>query len=75
MPRELRRATRAVLDVLTDEPASTSDLYDRMGYPGLMRANLIPYPAFRNALAELEAEGLAQSITTQGEGTLWRRPA
>ena len=59
MTPAIDRGRRAVLDVLTDEPASTSDLYDRMGYPALMRANLIPYPAFREALAALEAEGLA----------------
>ncbi len=36
-----------------------------------MQAGLIPYAAFRRALAELEAEGLATSATGEDGETLW----
>ena len=71
MPNERGRET--VLGALTDDPASTSDLYDRIGYPALLRAGLIPYPAFRETLVELEAEGRAASGTDEDGATLWRR--
>jgi len=61
------------LAALTDEPTSTSDLYERVGYVALMRAGVIPYKKFRLALAELEAEGLAASETGEDGDTLWRR--
>ena len=61
-----------LLAVLTDEPMSTSDLYDRVGYPALARAGLIPYPAFRSELAALAAAGLAISTTGEDGSTLWR---
>ena len=63
----------AVLHALGDEPVSTSDLYERIGYVELMRVNLIPYAAFRRALAELDAEGLAESSEAEDGATLWRR--
>jgi hypothetical protein len=37
-----------------------------------MHAGLIPYRAFRQALAELEAEGLAESSPGEDGETLWR---
>jgi hypothetical protein len=61
------------LAVLTDEPQSTSELYERVGYVALMRANMIPYKRFRMALVELQAEGLAASETGEDGDTLWRR--
>jgi hypothetical protein len=64
-----------LLAVLCDEPASTSDLYDRVGYPSLMRLGLIQYQAFRDALVELERDGLAKSEAADDGSTLWRRPA
>lgn len=75
MPRSSAGGPLAVLRVLTDTATSTEDLYDRAGYPALMRAGLIPYRAFRAALAELEAEGLAASETDADGATLWRRTA
>ena len=60
-----------LLAVLTSEPTSTSDLYERVGYVTLARLGLIPYPAFRDALAKLAASGLAQHDTAQDGSTLW----
>ena len=61
-----------LLDVLTDEPTSTSDLYSRAGYARLMQHGLIPYHAFRDALAALCAQGLVESQLAQDGATLWR---
>ena len=47
---------------LTDEPVSTSDLYERIGYPALVELGLIPYDAFRGELAALAAEELEQHL-------------
>ena len=63
-----------VLAALTDEPATTSELYDRVGYATLARAGLIPYEAFRAELMRLSAAGLADSEMAHDGGTLWRRP-
>jgi hypothetical protein len=63
-----------LLDVLTDEPTSTSDLYERMGYPALVRAGLVPYDAFRAELVRLSAAGLAQQGKDEDGATTWRRP-
>lgn len=60
-----------LLAVLTSEPTSTSDLYERVGYVTLARLGLIPYPAFRDALAKLSASGLAQRDTAQDGSTVW----
>ena len=64
-----------LLAVLTDEPTSTDDLYDRVGYPALMRVGLIQYHAFRAELTKLSAAGLAESSQGADGATLWRRPA
>ena len=66
-----RRA--ALLGALTDEPTSTSDLYDRLGYPQLLRARLIGYHDFRAALEALAKEGLADGEPADDGSTLWRR--
>jgi hypothetical protein len=69
------RVRATLLGALGAEPTSTSDLYDRIGYPALMRAGLIDYREFRKRLAELEGDGLAQSTKGDDEtGTLWRLP-
>jgi hypothetical protein len=73
MPHTSAAGPLAALGALTDEPVSTSDLYERVGYPALMRAGCIPYRRFRGALAELEAEGLAASEQGADGDTLWRR--
>ena len=64
-----------LLAALTDEPASTSELYDRVGYPALVREGLVPYAAFRAELVRLSAAGLADSERADDGSTLWRRPA
>jgi hypothetical protein len=73
MPRTSAAGPLTALTFLTDEPQSTSDLYDKVGYTALMRAGMIPYRRFRTALAELEAEGLAEGSTGEDGDTLWRR--
>ena len=62
-----------LLDALTSEPTSTSDLYDRVGYPALTRVGLIPYRAFRDELAKLSASGLAHSGDAPDGSTVWWR--
>ena len=63
----------AVLAVLTDEPTSTDELYERVGYPTLTRVGLVAYEAFRAELVRLASEGLAESRTGEEGATLWRR--
>ena len=63
----------ALLAVLADEPTSTSDLYDRVGYATLVRIGLVPYPAFRAELEKLAAEGLVERETAPDGATVWRR--
>jgi hypothetical protein len=62
-----------LLDALTSEPTTTSDLYDRVGYPALTRLGLIPYQAFRDELAKLSAAGLARSEDAADGSTVWWR--
>ena len=62
-----------LLDALSDEPATTSELYDRVGYPALTRLGLIPYHAFRAELAKLSAAGLAHSEDAPDGSTVWWR--
>jgi hypothetical protein len=63
-----------LLAALTSEPATTSEVYERIGYVTLTRLGLIPYPAFRQALAGLSASGLAQHDTAQDGSTVWWIP-
>jgi hypothetical protein len=65
----------ALLAVVTREPASTSELYDRTGYPALVRLGLIPYRAFRAELAALAATGAIESETAPDGTTIWRLAA
>jgi hypothetical protein len=62
-----------LLAALTDQPATTSDVYDRVGYAALTRVGLVPYEAFRRELVGLEARGLAASHVGEDGATLWRR--
>lgn len=57
---------------LTSEPTSTSELYERVGYPALARVGLIPYEAFRAELARLAAAGDVESYTGADGSTMWR---
>ena len=65
--------TSSLLAVITAEPASTDELYERVGYPTLARLGLIPYHAFREALAQLAASGAIESQTAADGSTMWRR--
>jgi hypothetical protein len=65
----------ALLDALTSEPTSTSELYERVGYATLVQLGLIPYAAFRAELVRLSAAGLAESDTSDDGSTVWRLPA
>lgn len=62
-----------LLDALTSEPMTTSDLYDRVGYPALTRVGLIPYHTFRAELVKLSAAGLAHSEDAPDGSTMWWR--
>ncbi len=65
--------TSALMAVITPEPASTSELYDRIGYPNLARLGLIPYHAFRAELAALAVTGAIEGETAPDGATTWRR--
>ena len=69
------RAATIVLSALSEEPTSTSDLYEKLGYRKLMRAGLIDYRAFRQVLARLEAGGLVLMDVADDESSLWRLPS
>jgi hypothetical protein len=64
--------TSTLMAVVTPEPASTSDLYDRVGYPMLARLGLIPYHAFHAELTALAASGAIESETAPDGSTIWR---
>lgn len=66
--------TSVLLTAITTDPASTSELYDRVGYPALARIGLIPYHAFRAELAALAATGVIESATAPDGSTIWRLP-
>ena len=65
--------TSPLIAVITTDPASTSDLYERVGYPTLVRLGLIPYDAFREALVRLAATGAIEGYTGPDGSTMWRR--
>lgn len=66
-----------LIAALGDEPVTTSDLYDRVGYLELTRLGLIPYHAFRAELDRLAREGLVEVSSAEDGSSLWRhaRPA
>src|SRR5207249_4499593 len=63
--RRMSRAS-ALLAVLTDQPASTSELFDRVGYATLVCVGLVRYEAFRADLMRLSAAGPAARDATGG---------
>ena len=65
--------TATLMAALGEEPLTTSDLYDRIGYLELTRLGLIPYHAFRAELHRLAAAGLALSSRAEDGASLWRR--
>jgi hypothetical protein len=62
----------ALLEALSGEPASTSALYERVGYATLTRIGLVPYHAFRAELVRLSAAGLVVGETARDGSTVWR---
>jgi hypothetical protein len=66
----MTRAHEAILTALAEGPATTSELYDRLGYPALLRLQLIDYRAFRRVVGELED---AKRISGEPDenGTIW----
>lgn len=64
----------ALLAVLSDGAASTSVLYDRVGYPMLTRLGLVPYHAFRGELVRMAAGGLVIGEPGADGSTIWRLP-
>ena len=64
----------ALLLALTSEPASTSDIYDRIGYVTLTRLGLVPYHALRAELGKLSAAGVIESCTGGDGSTMWWLP-
>jgi hypothetical protein len=65
----------ALSDALRAGPATTSELYDRVGYATLTRLGLIPYAAFRAELVELAAAGEVEQDTAPDGSALWRLKA
>lgn len=70
----MSRASDVLLAALTEEPATTSALYERVGYAALVEIGLVPYDAFRAELGKLSAAGLAETGTDDDGATLWRVP-
>jgi hypothetical protein len=70
--REPMSRSSVVLSAVTSQPASTSELYERVGYLALAQVGLIPYGAFRAELARLSAQGLVDSETADDGSTRWR---
>jgi hypothetical protein len=60
-----------LMGVLTIDPTSTSNLYERVGYGKLANVGLISYPAFRAELEKLEVAGVV--VTEEGDdgSTMW----
>jgi hypothetical protein len=62
----------ALLAAVTGEPASTSELYDQVGYATLTRIGLVAYDAFRAELARLAATGRIVGQPAPDGSTEWR---
>ncbi len=59
------------MGVLTIDPTSTSDLYERVGYGTLSEVGLIPYHSFRGELEKLKAAGVVESDPGKDGSTVW----
>ena len=59
-----------ILRALADGPATTSQLYDKLGYPVLLQLQLIDYRAFRRVVGELEQAGRILGEAHE-DGTVW----
>ncbi|HEX4279250.1 MAG TPA: hypothetical protein VHZ27_00700 [Solirubrobacteraceae bacterium] len=60
-----------LMGVLTIDPTSTSDLYERAGYGALAEVGMIPYHEFRGALEQLATAGIVESAPGEDGSTLW----
>jgi hypothetical protein len=60
-----------LMGVITIDPTSTSDLYERVGYGELANVGLISYHAFRAELEKLEAAGIVASGEGDDGSTMW----
>jgi hypothetical protein len=60
-----------LMGVLTIDPTSTSDLYERAGYGALAEAGMIPYHEFRGELEKLQAAGVVESSSGDDGSTMW----
>jgi hypothetical protein len=64
----------ALLATVTIEPASTSEVYDRVGYATLTRVGLVSYHALRAELEKLAAAGLLESHIGADGSAMWQLP-
>jgi hypothetical protein len=60
-----------LLGVLTIDPTSTSDLYERAGYAALAEVGMISYHEFRAELEKLQAAGVVESDEGADGSTMW----
>jgi hypothetical protein len=60
-----------LMGVLTIDPTSTSDLYERVGYGTLAEVGMISYHEFRAELEKLEAAGTVTSEAGDDGSTMW----
>jgi hypothetical protein len=61
----------ALIGVLTVDPTSTSDLYERVGYATLAEVGMISYHEFRAELEKLQAAGVVGSEAGEDGSTMW----
>jgi len=64
-----------LLGVLTIDPTSTSDLYERAGYAALAEVGMISYHEFRAELEKLQAAGVVESDEGADGSTMWSLPS
>jgi hypothetical protein len=60
-----------LMGVLSTDPMSTSDLYERVGYGTLAEVGLISYHSFRGELEKLKDAGTVESEAGEDGSTLW----
>ena len=59
------------MGVLTIDPTSTSDLYERVGYGTLAEVGMISYHEFRAELEKMQAAGIVESEEGTDGSTMW----
>jgi len=63
------------MEVLTIDPTSTSDLYERVGYGTLAQVEMISYHEFQGELEKLEGAGIVASEAGADGSTMWSLPS